>query len=583
MEINLERIQNLIISGDFDSASNKIDLLENDRDVSRTIKADLGILKYKILNRKGLYKQVLEEIPKLVEESRSHNQLNQLFEFLSIEFQSAIRVFDTERSDKIINELETICSALETDIISRKIPIRSNLIQIQAINSRYTSELDKALELYYRAIDLRSNVDLSYEDGEAWNHIGIIYDQKGELENSLKAYNKSLDIFRYFNDKISEIGITTNIGLLYWQQGKFDIALSVKKDGIDLARETKNLRSLTPLLINTGLIYIDLGFYDKAFKNFTESLTSAKSIGFQNGILVSHTNIGIVYDLKWQFDEALNHYQKSVVIADKIGDNIGLIRLYINIAKTYRKKELHAQAIEYLEKALELNKSVNNENLLSFTLFELVISNLERLQISKSADYLNQFAKLNQITSNESIKIQYQLAKGISLKSESGLLNRAKALTIFTEILEKQEISYEDALSAIVNSSEILVTEVGATKSEMDLQQIDNLISKMEKLSNNNPSIKVRIDILVLKSKISFMFEAIDEAITLLQESKKIAAENDLVYLEKMVDNEIVYIEDMVVRMTEVGGIASVKLKLDQKRNIDYIEFLKRNFRGLSI
>ncbi len=540
---------------------------------------ELGIFEGEILFKKGQYPNVVKKMEHTLQLNRQIQQIDLEFKCHFMITYSCLRTGDNEKVAKHLKYMEDGLETIQQDHPDLLKTFETDIIFIRAHRARNLSQFDEAINKYRECIKLREEISDYYRTAEPHNHLGIIYDHLEDYHNAINEYQDAIETYREFDDEISLLGVMSNLGLIHKQKGNLDEAWKIFSSALKKAKANPNFERMGPMLINIGLVSIDLGRLNDAMEYFEDALKNFEEVSHKRGIILSLMNLGIIHDLLWDFDTALNYYYKAVELAEQIGNNDELCKLFINIGITLKNQNKFEMAIQSFDSAKELNIELQNSIIQGNVLYLLGTSYLQLDQLNEVEIIQIQLEDLSKKSNNIVIDRTKRLLDATILKFKSGLTNRAKAMEIFSAIIREESISYEIAISAIVNLCEILVTEVQITKNEGDLNEIEYLIEKMGQLSVESPSSIVRINILLLKSRIAFMFEKVDEAIELMEEAELIANNKQIKYLIDRVQNERNDLETKALSMQEVGVKASAKLDLISKRNIDYIDFLKKNFK----
>jgi tetratricopeptide (TPR) repeat protein len=157
-------------------------------------------------------------------------------------------------------------------------------------NQRETS---KAIQAYQKTLEL----DPKYV--EAYNNLGILYQETGDWENARKAYRMALDVNPDYEKALN------NLGILYYRQGKYEESLDFFQRA--LAVNPQNVEGH----INLGVLFKKRGRLDQAMESFQRAL----ALNPYRGEI--HYNLGLVYEQAQKNRLAVEHYQAFIHLSAK--------------------------------------------------------------------------------------------------------------------------------------------------------------------------------------------------------------------------------------------------------------------------
>jgi len=192
------------------------------------------------------------------------------------------------------------------------------------------SNFDKALELYYKTLDIREKI-LGIEHvhtAVTYNDIGYVYNSQGDYSKALEYHKKALTIReKVFGNEHPDVAQSyNNIGFVYYSQGNYSKALE---------------------------------YFQKALK------IDEKVLGNEHpNVAIRYNNIGVVYYSQGNYSKALEYYQKALKIDEKAfgNEHPNVAIRYDNIGYVYSSQGDYSKALEYLHKALKIRKKVLGDN-----------------------------------------------------------------------------------------------------------------------------------------------------------------------------------------------------------------------------
>lgn len=223
----------------------------------------------------------------------------------------------------------------------------------------------KALEHYATSLKIREEIGDLKGQGGSYNNIGIIYEHQGNYPEALKFHFKSLKVDDILGSKQGMANSYTNIGNVYADQANYPDALKNHLLALKLSEDLGDKHGMGVAYNNIGLAHYYMLNYEDALRFHTASLELRIMLGEQRGTAISSNNIGLVYydlalaetDLKKKaehFDLALKNYMAALKAQKDMGENATLGNLYNNIGNVYIKKKQFNEAEGYLLKAKKI-------------------------------------------------------------------------------------------------------------------------------------------------------------------------------------------------------------------------------------
>ncbi|MBL4715670.1 MAG: tetratricopeptide repeat protein, partial [Bacteroidia bacterium] len=188
----------------------------------------------------------------------------------------------------------------------------------------------------------------------AYNNIGVIYDNQGEIDKGLEYYFLSLKIREAIKDKKEMADTYNNIGIIYRNQGEIEKTLEYFFLSLKIREEIKYKRGMAQSYNNIGFIYEDQGEIEKALEYYFLSLKIQEEIEDKIGMAYSYNNIGSTYENQGEIDKGLKYYFLSLKIREEIKDKNGMAESYHNIGVFLCKQNSLEEGMRYLKLGLEL-------------------------------------------------------------------------------------------------------------------------------------------------------------------------------------------------------------------------------------
>jgi len=206
-------------------------------------------------------------------------------------------------------------------------------------------ELPKALEYYYKSLNLRELLKDSLGLAEAYNNIGNIYAMQDNIEKALEFSEKSLFISKLIGSKEYSI-ILSNLGNLHMQQGNKEKAMLYYKEGLELGKKINDVVGVANSLSLIAGLYKKEGELTKSLTYLLENLVILEENGYQDGVIASLSEISRVYLIKGEIAKAKTYGEKAIILA-KIQEDPERISITArSLSAVYQKENNWQKAFE---------------------------------------------------------------------------------------------------------------------------------------------------------------------------------------------------------------------------------------------
>jgi tetratricopeptide (TPR) repeat protein len=319
------------------------------------------------------------------------------------------------------------------------------------------------------------------------------------------------------------------------RKSDFNSALTFLERGLVIAEESGNKLCIGGILFYMGELHGLKGDLDRAIMFSEQSLIFYNEIDnyFMKPRVLNC--LGENYALKGELNRAIKFYEQGLELLREFNNDIILAMVLNNLALSLKKKGELTRALECIEQAmsiiqLPINKAVNYHYLIQIL---IDIGDFERAQ-----NYLLDFERFNSQFKDKKMNSIYLLDKASLLKTSSRALNRGKAEEILKLLLENGSLSYELNIDALLNLSELLITELQITNDLEVLEEIKSLITQLLDLSDKSHSFWVLGETYLLQAKLSLISLNLEEARKLLTQGQEISEKYGLSLLARKISNE---------------------------------------------
>jgi len=227
---------------------------------------------------------------------------------------------------------------------------------------------------------------------QCFNHLGFLYEDRGDIENAKIAYEKSLHVAELANDKLAMSKAHNNLGIIYKVQGNYPEAIRYYHLCLEFDLQRNDSVSIGGTYVNIGEVYrVDQNYkmaienYKKAEQMFMNSdadyekavlyndmaITVEKlediegtrkylhrgiyyyeKAGMASGISTSTGNLALSFSSTNEHDSAYYYARLSQEYGNRSGDSLAIIHSYKVLGMIYKNSGRADEAIVFLKKCL---------------------------------------------------------------------------------------------------------------------------------------------------------------------------------------------------------------------------------------
>ncbi|HKC67639.1 MAG TPA: tetratricopeptide repeat protein, partial [Bacteroidia bacterium] len=242
------------------------------------------------------------------------------------------------------------------------------------------SQYDSALLYAGKALQLTDTIQVGTMHGWAkgkalaYNHMGVVYRNKGNYAKALNTHFSALKIREELNDKKGMCMSYNNIGNIYYNEGNYQVALKNYLAAVNITKQYTH-DTLSPNYANTlsniGGIYLTGAQYANALKNYQTALSIFETIKYNQGMGMLHNNIGELYEKQANYTDALKNYYASADMFDASGYKQGTAAAYNNIGEILIRMHNLQEAYQWLNKGLNLSVLTGVKEQIKFSYINL--------------------------------------------------------------------------------------------------------------------------------------------------------------------------------------------------------------------
>ena len=221
-------------------------------------------------------------------------------------------------------------------------------------------DLSKALESYFKAVDISNERGEKSELGRVYTAIAGVYSGMGNKQNVKKYYNNAIKIFEDLDARINLAVAVENLGDSYleWAQPDSALVLFNKSGTIFKALQRKDYLAYN--LGNKGLAYAQQGEETRAEENISEAIAILEELGYYRPITTYLTYMSDIYADKNDWDAAFTYSLRSLNLAKQYGLKAEMGGAYLKLSELYERTGYTSAALKYYRNYIAFRDSVQN-------------------------------------------------------------------------------------------------------------------------------------------------------------------------------------------------------------------------------
>ncbi|HMX26330.1 MAG TPA: tetratricopeptide repeat protein, partial [Blastocatellia bacterium] len=186
----------------------------------------------------------------------------------------------------------------------------------EAVTLHDSGRLDVSIEKLVAATVLQPNFS------EAYNLLGVCYDERGQYTAAQEEYKKALKI------ESNNARFLNNAGYSYYLAGDYGNSIKHYSRGLKITPNDRRMHN------NIGLAYGRKGDYDKAKQHFSIAV----------GEIGANLNLGYIYSQQGKYDDAIKHYETALRLKpDSLPAMSNLAQLYDRAGRLREAAVLYEQ------------------------------------------------------------------------------------------------------------------------------------------------------------------------------------------------------------------------------------------------
>jgi two-component system sensor histidine kinase/response regulator len=217
----------------------------------------------------------------------------------------------------------------------------------------------RAIELYYRSLQLSKSTNDIYNIARAEEHISTIKRRSGGLTESENLLKHTLEVFTKLNKPVDVIDIQLRLGLIKSDQKKYSNAKYYYDKAYRLSKAIKNIHGEKKSYYNRALLYKALGKPDSAIFFLNKTLYIDSVTGDNYSKALSYIELSRVYVNKKQLSTALMYANLAYEKADSLAA-LALVKTAVQLLLHISKETVNKDdIIKWQEELIFLDATIS--------------------------------------------------------------------------------------------------------------------------------------------------------------------------------------------------------------------------------
>ena len=578
----IKEIEYLKSKGKYYEALEKIEALLKKKDASEIEKIQTKIEKSMILDSLGLFENSREKweegltiSTEIQKESEKLGKTVLIYDSFLWNLVLKVRLGKREEFLDGVNRLEELYFKLEKENYANLNEKFANLSSLKAavgyvkavLFEDYKRDTNETIEILEKGIKRARDSDNKEILFWLYTQLGNVYENMGDYDKAFEYAQKLLKESEELGNEYWKAFALSTIGNIYWVKGEYDSLLEYAKKSLEIRKEIGNKRFLAPgynligiyyamimelkesseyfkkaydihsenvkkeddahFLNNLASVYNKLGEVDKSLELFEKLNAIQKKQGNISGSYLSLLNIAGILSNKGDLEQALEIYNQVLDFYSRIGDKYRTAWIQKFIGKIYEKKGAFNTSIDYLEKALETNLELGNKDSIAGTFYDFILLSTKYDRMDLAKEYYKKLEEIIEEIEYKNIKRMVLIAEGIILMRSKESRDRDRAEVLFDQLLQ-EDLGPFLSMEVLLQSSELLLTELKETSNERYLSKLQKNINKLIEIGTKNNFSHVIVESLWFKSQLSLLDFDVDKARELLTQALDIAERKGL-------------------------------------------------------
>ncbi|MBE0643181.1 MAG: tetratricopeptide repeat protein [Bacteroidetes bacterium] len=219
--------------------------------------------------------------------------------------------------------------------------------------SFYTSETDRAIRSFQRAIPLAMALNDSAAAARMQQWLGHLWQWKGDVTKSMESYERALRLYEAVGNRAGQAWTLLNVGSMHERKRDQETALRYYRQGLAVAEDIRDTVRIAMALGSIGICYDGLERYDEAVEYLERALSLQERMPNRSTVANTLGMLGAICSKKKDYQRGERYLRRSVALAQEKGDLFNEGRAWHGIAWAFQTSGSLDSALHYEYMALD--------------------------------------------------------------------------------------------------------------------------------------------------------------------------------------------------------------------------------------
>lgn len=194
--------------------------------------------------------------------------------------------------------------------------IVSSYLKLATLRIRQ-NRIDQAFDFCLKGDSVNKKCGSHFLEFDLINNKAIVFAIRGNLDKALEMFNRGLNVSSSNKDIVSQISSLQNIGLVYKDKGDADTALDYLNKGIEIANKSGFKGEALRVAVNIPTILAEKKQYNLATEKLKWILAEAKKLGLEDLMLEVYHNLVDIAEMEGNYKVAFSYFKEYTNLKDK--------------------------------------------------------------------------------------------------------------------------------------------------------------------------------------------------------------------------------------------------------------------------
>lgn len=277
--------------------------------------------------------------------------------------------------------------SLELLLANNPVPAQEIRIINKLVPLRIESNLNQAVDLSKRALELIPHVSDSMDIATAHNHAAAVNSFISDYEESLRQNFKAIAIWEARNDSMYMAFVYNNIGVAYTYLGDYSSAVHYSLRSLEILEKKDVKEKKVPVYVTLATHYMFLSQYDAALTWARKAMQVSYQVKDLRSLAFSHKIMGEIFTEKLQPDSAFHHARLARGFAKQQNNEHVMIGCSLIEGKNFYTQKNYDSAHYHLSEAIRVSDKKRYSDILIPAWITLAKCDVAEKKLAKATEH----------------------------------------------------------------------------------------------------------------------------------------------------------------------------------------------------